>query len=389
MKRRAILFFLLFLLQMGSVPTLAAEPTVAAQGAALIDGKTGRLLWGKNVDAPLAMASTTKIMTAILVLERASLTEVVTVSKNAAQQPKVHMSLQEGEQWQVGDLLSAMLLRSYNDAAVALAEQVSGNVAKFCAEMTKKAKEIGARDTVFGSPNGLDSHLTAEQHHSTAYDMALIGAYALENETFREIIAQQEIYVSDLTGKHSCSVTNADRFLQEYSGALGIKTGYTNRAGHCFVGAAERDGVRLVSAVLGSGWGDAGKQKKWTDTKALMDYGFAVFHPYEAVQAGESFGEIRITDSPTTQMETILAEGYTALFSDAEIEKLHLTADLPKELAAPVHRGERLGQAVLWLGEERLAAVDLLAAEDAEPFTLAQRLLRLAEGWLSWRNWKD
>ena len=148
-------------------------------------------------------------------------------------------------------------------------------------------------------------------------------------------------------------------------------------------------GVRLVSAVLGSGWGDAGKQKKWTDTKALMDYGFAVFHPYEAVQAGESFGEIRITDSPTTQMETILAEGYTALFSDAEIEKLHLTADLPKELAAPVHRGERLGQAVLWLGEERLAAVDLLAAEDAEPFTLAQRLLRLAEGWLSWRNWKD
>ena len=129
MKRRAILFFLLFLLQMGSVPTLAAEPTVAAQGAALIDGKTGRLLWGKNADAPLAMASTTKIMTAILVLERARLTEVVTVSKNAAQQPKVHMSLQEGEQWQVGDLLSAMLLRSYNDAAVALAEQVSGIVA--------------------------------------------------------------------------------------------------------------------------------------------------------------------------------------------------------------------------------------------------------------------
>ena len=100
----------------------------------------------------------------------------------------------------------------------------------------------------------------------------------------------------------------------------------------------------------------------------------------------ESFGEIRITDSPTAQMETILAEGYTALFSDAEIEKLHLTADLPKELAAPVHRGERLGQAVLWLGEERLAAVDLLAAEDAEPFTLRERLLRLAEGWLSWRD---
>ena len=387
MKRRAILFILLFLL--GTVPTFAAEPTVAAQGAALIDAKTGRLLWGKNADAPLAMASTTKIMTAILVLEQADLTETVTVSKNAAQQPKVHMDLQEGEQWQVGDLLSAMLLRSYNDAAVALAEQVSGSVADFCAEMTKKAEEIGAKDTVFGSPNGLDSHLTEAQHHSTAYDMALIGAYALENETFREIIAQQEIHVSDLTGKHLCSVTNADRFLQEYSGALGIKTGYTNRAGHCFVGAAERDGVRLVSAVLGSGWGDAGKQKKWTDTKALMDYGFAAFHPYEAVRAEESFGEIRITDSPTAQMETVLAEGYTALFSEEEIANLHLTAELPEEIAAPVHRGEKLGQAVLCLGEKRLAAVDLLAAEDAAPYTLAERLFRLAEGWLRWRDWKD
>lgn len=386
MKYRAILFILLFFLQITAVPSLAAEPTVAAQGAALIDGKTGRLLWGKNEDAPLAMASTTKIMTASLVLERADLTEVVTVSKNAAQQPKVHMNLQEGEQWSVGDLLSAMLLRSYNDAAVALAEHISGNVADFCAEMTKKAQEIGAKDTVFGSPNGLDSHLTEKQHHSTAYDMALIGAYALENKTLWEIIAQQEIHISDAEGKHICDVTNADRFLQEYSGALGIKTGYTNRAGHCFVGAAEREEVLLVSAVLGSGWGETGKQKKWTDTKALMDYGFATFHPYQAVQAGEYFGEIRITDSPTERMETILAEGYTALFSQEETKRLHLTAELPKAVAAPVRKGEKLGQAVLWLGEERLAEVDLLAAENAEPFTLAQRLLRLAAGWLSWRN---
>lgn len=389
MKCRAILFFLLFLLHVGIVPTCAAEPTVAAQGAALIDAETGRLLWGKNEDTPLAMASTTKIMTAILVLEQADLTETVTVSKNAAQQPKVHMDLQAGEQWKVGDLLSAMLLRSYNDAAVALAEHVSGSVAEFCAEMTKKAQEIGAKDTVFGSPNGLDSHLTEEQHHSTAYDMALIGAYALENETFREIIAQQSISVTDLTGKHLCSVTNADRFLQEYSGALGIKTGYTNQAGHCFVGAAERNGVRLVSAVLGSGWGDAGKQKKWTDTKTLMDYGFATFHPYQAVQAGDVYGEILITDSPTERMETILAEGYTALFSEEEIGRLRLTADLPQEIAAPVLQGEKIGQAVLWLGEERIAAVDLLAAENAEPFTLAQRLLRLAEGWLRWRDWRN
>ena len=386
MKRRAILFFLLFLLH-AAVPTPAAEPTVAAQGAALIDGKTGRLLWGKNEETPLAMASTTKIMTAILVLERADLAEVVTVSKNAAQQPKVHMNLQEGEQWQAGDLLSAMMLRSYNDAAVALAEHISGSVEEFCAEMTKKAQALGAKDTVFGSPNGLDSHLTAAQHHSTAYDMGLIGAYALENETFREIIAQAAISVSDVEGKHLCTVTNADRFLQEYAGALGIKTGYTNQAGHCFVGAAEREDVLLVSAVLGSGWGDTGKQKKWTDTKALMDYGFATFHPYEALQAGTPFGAVAVTDSPTAQIQTVLAEGYTALFSEEEKEKLHLQADLPQAIAAPVRKGERLGKAVLYLGEKPLAEVDLLSADAAAPFTLAERLHRLTKKWLTWQRW--
>lgn len=385
MKRGAILFFLLFLFF--SLPTPAAEPTIAAQGAALLDGKTGRLLWGKNEETPLAMASTTKIMTAILILERVDLTELVTISKHAAQQPKVHMGLQEGEQWQAGDLLSAMMLRSYNDAAVALAEHCAGSVEEFCAEMTKQAQAIGARDTVFGSPNGLDSHLTAAQHHSTAYDMALIGAYALKNEAFREIIAQAAISIADAEGKHPCTVTNADRFLQEYTGALGIKTGYTNQAGHCFVGAAEREGVLLVSAVLGSGWGESGKQRKWTDTKALMDYGFATFRPYTAFRAGDACGEVAIKDSPTERMQTVLAEGYTALFSEQEQAQLHLQADLPQEIAAPVQKGERLGKAVLYLENVPLAEVDLLSADAAAPFTLAERLRRLSKNWLCWQKW--
>ncbi len=382
--KRITLLLLLFLLS--ATPVFAKEPNVAAQGAALIDGKTGRLLWEKNGEKPFAMASTTKIMTAILVLENADLEDTVTISKNAAHQPEVHMDLKEGEQWKVRDLLSAMMLRSYNDAAVALAEHVSGSVEKFCAQMTKKAEEIGAKDTVFGSPNGLDSHLTDAQHHSTAYDMSLIAAYALENETFREIIAQPEISVADIEGKHICNATNADRFLKEYSGALGIKTGYTNKAGHCFVGAAEREDVLLISTVLGSGWGDAGKQKKWTDTKALMDYGFDTFHPYEAVAKGTVLGEVKLIDSPVEQVETVLAEGYTALFSEEEIENLRLETDLPKEVQAPVEKGERLGKATLWLGEEKLAEIDLLAEEGAPTFTLMERLYRLAENWLTWRK---
>lgn len=384
MIRRIPLVLLLFLLSAATV--FAAEPKVAAQGAVLIDGRSGRLLWGKNGDMPLAMASTTKIMTAILVLEEADGEEIVTVSKNAAHQPEVHMNLREGEQWRVGDLLSAMLLRSYNDAAVALAEHISGSVEGFCEKMTEKAKEIGAEDTVFGSPNGLDSQLTEEEHHSTAYDMALIGAYALQNEDFREIIAQAETEIADLTGGHRCHVTNADRFLKEYEGALGIKTGYTNKAGHCFVGAAEQDGRLLVSAVLGSGWGAEGKERKWTDTKALMEYGFANYHAYEAVKKGTVFGEIAVRDSLTESMETVLGEGYTALFSEAERESLRMEAILPKEKEAPIAAGERLGTAVLWLGEEKIAEIPLLAKKDAAALTLTERLRGLAGRWLLWRK---
>ena len=382
--KRILSVLLLFLLSATTV--FGAEPNVAAQGAALIDGKTGRLLWGRNAEEPMAMASTTKIMTAILVLENCDLGEIVTVSKNAAHQPEVHMELKEGEEWKTGDLLSAMMLRSYNDAAVALAEHVSGDVENFCAEMTEKAKEIGAKNTIFGSPNGLDSHLSDVEHHSTAYDMALIAAYALENEMFREIIAQPEMYATNLEGRHICNVTNADRFLREYSGALGVKTGYTNKAGHCFVGAAEREEVLLVSAVLGSGWGTSGKEKKWTDTKALMDYGFENFHMHEAVKAGTAFGEVKIIDSPIESVKTVLSEGYTALFSNEEIETMRLEAELPKEIEAPVETGESLGKAILWLGDEKITEIDLIAQNSAPSYTLAERLQRLAENWLLWRK---
>lgn len=384
MKRRILSVLLLFLLS--ATTAFGAEPQVAAQGAALIDGRTGRLLWGKNAEQPMAMASTTKIMTAVLILENCDLDEIVTVSKNAAHQPEVHMDLQEGEQWKVGDLLSAMMLRSYNDAAVALAEHCAGSVAQFCGKMTQKAQEIGAKDTVFGSPNGLDSHLTDAEHHSTAYDMSLIAAYALQKEQFRNIIAQPEISVTDVDGKHICSVTNADRFLREYSGALGVKTGYTNKAGHCFVGAAEREDVLLISTVLGSGWGTSGKEKKWTDTKALMEYGFAEYHLYEAVKKGTVFGEVLVADAPMERVETVLAEGYTALFSAAEKENLRMEAILPEKVEAPIAAGELLGKAMLYLGEEKITELDLVARNDVSAFTLLERLERLAENWLSWRK---
>lgn len=381
MRRAGILVLLLFLC---CSIAYGAEPTVGAQGAALVDGTTGRLLWGKNAEEPLAMASTTKIMTAILVLENANLDDVVTVSKNAAAQPEVHMDLKAGEQWKVGDLLSAMMLRSYNDTAVALAEHVSGSVEAFCQLMTEKATEIGAEDTVFGSPNGLDSQIPFDKHHSTAKDMALIAAYALKNEKFCSVIAQSSVTIDEVTGKRQCQVTNADRFLQEYKGALGVKTGYTNKAGHCFVGAAEQNGVRLVSTVLGSGWGSSGKEKKWTDTKAIMNYGFATFFPYEAAKKGQVCGNVPILHSKVLEVGAVLQGGYQGLFSKEEQDGLQLSISLPESIEAPIQGGQELGKAQIMLKNEVLAEIPVLADRSAPAYTLADWFYYLSQNWITW-----
>lgn len=381
MRRAGILILLLFLC---SSLVYAAEPSVGAQGAALVDGNSGRLLWGKNEEEPLAMASTTKIMTAILVLENTNLDDVVTISQNAARQPEVHMDLKAGEQWKVGDLLSVMMLRSYNDTAVALAEHVSGSVGAFCQLMTKKAAEIGAEDTVFGSPNGLDSQIPFAKHHSTAKDMSLITAYALKNEEFCRIIGQPEVTIYEVTGKRQCQVTNADRFLREYQGAMGVKTGYTNKAGHCFVGAAEKDGVRLVTTVLGSGWGTAGKEKKWKDTKELMDYGFATFFLCEVAAKGQNCGNISVLHSKVGSIEGILKDGYQGLFSKEEQGKLELTVSLPESIEAPIQEGQQIGIAQLKLGDELLAEIPILADCSAPAYNLADWYLYLSKKWITW-----
>ncbi len=361
-----------------------AEPDVGAAGAVLIDGNNGRVLYGKNEETELAMASTTKIMTAILVLENGNMEDVVTISANAASQPEVNMNLTTGEQWYVGDLLSAMMLCSYNDTAVALGEYISGTEEDFCQLMTAKGLEIGATQTVFGSPNGLDSHLTEDEHHSTAYDMALIGAYALENSAFRELIGQAQVTITEVTGKRQQTATNSNRFLNEYEGALGIKTGYTNRAGHCFVGAVEQGEQLLVSAVLASGWGTTGKEGKWTDTKALMTYGLENFTNVVVATEGMYAGALSVLHSPTEEVALTIREGYEGLFSEEEQEILSVSIFLPREIEAPMEMGTEVGVAKIILEEETLAEIPIVLAESVRRYTLLEWYEVVRGLWCDW-----
>lgn len=238
----------------------------------LIDGETGRILYEKNGYEQRAMASTTKIMTCILALEKCDEKEVVVISKNAVLMPKVRMDVKVGEQYYLKDLLYALMLESYNDVAVAIAEHIGGSVKGFAKKMNHKAKELGMTGSHFVTPNGLD----AKKHYSTAYDMALLGAYAIRNKRFLEIVNRKSYTLREINSGRTIQLYNRDSYLSMDSNAVGIKTGFTNQAGYCFVGATKNKKSTLISCVLGSGWPPS-KNQKWVDTKTLMQFGKEYF----------------------------------------------------------------------------------------------------------------
>lgn len=352
----------------------AGEPEIKSRSAVLIDAESGRVLWGQDYESPMAMASTTKIMTCIYTIENSNLEDEVTVSKNAAQAPRVKLFLSEGEKVRLKDLLYALMLKSSNDAAVAIAEHVGGSVEEFCSAMTEKAAEIGAKDTVFETPNGLDSG----DHHSTALDMALITRYALENETFREIIKTPAYSFS--SDRRSYSLTNADRLLSEYQGAIGVKTGYTGKAGHCFVGAAERDGMTLISVVLASGWGVTGKANKWSDTKAILSYGFDNFHTEEVVKEGEEAGEFEVLKGEKPAAKAVFEESITLPLKDGEKAEVRTSFDV---VSAPVLVGDNVGVGEIYVDGELLKSVHLVSAECVEEHSFDRFFWKIFNKWIN------
>ena len=352
------------------------KPTVEARGAILIDAETGRVLWGKNMDMPLSMASTTKIMTAVLALESKRLGETVTVSARAAAAPKVKMYLSAGEKLRLGDLLYALMLESSNDAAIAIAEHLGGSVEAFCAEMTRKAKEIGAKDSIFETPNGLD----AGSHHSTAYDMALITRYALRVPGFAELINTP--YASFESDRRGYDFNNLNRLLREYSGANGVKTGFTGRAGHCFVGAAKRGDMQLISVVLASGWGSRGKTQKWADTKEILNYGFNNYAYETIITAGSRAGTMPVTRSRETSVDYVYRDGLRVPMNRHEKERVKISISAPESVRAPIEKGDAIGAANIIINEEDYCVITLTASEGASRHDLKTSLEKVLDAWL-------
>jgi len=374
-------FFLLLTVPMlamsRTVTVFGSAPDIAAHAAILMDAKTGRILWEKDAHKPMAMASTTKIMTAVLALESGRSHETVTVSPAAAAAPKMKMHLTSGEKIRLSDLLLALMLESSNDAAVAIAEHLAGSVPEFCAIMTEKARQIGAKDTLFETPNGLD----AGDHHSTAYDLAVITRYALEVPGFIELTNTPSAHFS--SDKRSYVMTNKNRLLQEYQGANGVKTGFTGKAGHCFVGAAKRDDMQLISVVLASGWGDQGRARKWIDTKAVLNYGFDHFAYESIIEAEALAGTVPVTRSRREGVEYVYKADLTLPLHKEEQGQVEVRLTIPPSIQAPIAKGQVIGWASVYIKDQLCAVMDVTATEEALRHDFKTSLEKVVNQWLS------
>lgn len=345
--------------------TTIEESKLYAQSAVLMDADSGRVLFEKQGYAQLPMASTTKIMTCILTLENGNLEDAVSVSHYASSMPKVKLHMQAGETYRLKDLLYSLMLESHNDSAVAIAEHVGGSVEGFAAMMNQKAKEIGCENTFFITPNGLDAQQEVQAkdgstvtmaHSTTARDLALIMSYCVTKspmkDIFLEITRTPSYRFSNLEGARSFSCNNHNAFLNMMEGALSGKTGFTGKAGYCYVGALERDGRTFAVALLACGWPN-NKTYKWSDTKKLMKYGIANYQKRDL--SAEPVSDEWLSDIPVTDAKTDYlfqsASANVFLQDDEpapsllmkEGENITVSCDVQKELAAPVSEGQQVG----------------------------------------------
>ena len=336
-----------------------------AKGAVLMDAKSGRVLFGKNADTVMPNASTTKVMTCILALESGKSDDILTVSKYAASMPKVHLGMREGQKFRMEDLLYSLMLESHNDSAVAIAEGVGGSVQHFSEMMNEKARELGCRNTTFLTPNGLDAEKTQKdgshcQHGTTAHDLAQILSYCItkspQKENFLKITQTRTYQFRDQEGGSQYSCCNHNAFLDMMDGAMTGKTGFTAKAGYCYVGALEREGHTLVVALLACGWPNH-KTYKWSDTRTLMQYGLDAFSPHSIDRKKITATQLPRVEVQKGQTDAIGQVSYASLKIEKskdktcngtillkQGEKITMECQIARIIEAPVKEGTVIGQ---------------------------------------------
>ncbi len=355
----------------GNISANAAATGSSAECMVLMDVKTNRVIYKKNAALKRPMASTTKIMTAIAVIENtADLNKIVKIPDSAVGVEGSSIYLEKGEELSLLDLLYGLMLQSGNDCAEALAVLTSGSKEKFAGLMNASARKIGALNSNFVTPHGLHH----AEHYTTAYDLALISSYALKNPVFAKIVSTKKHTTAWKGRDYKRVIINKNKLLSSFEGADGVKTGYTKKAGRCFVSSATRDGRRCVCAVLNCG-------PMFEECSSLMSRYFKEYENTEAVKKYDKLCDVPVKGAKNKTVAAGAGEDLLLALNAAEKENLRVETEYFKGLKAPVKAGTVVGKILIYVQNNLLFEEKLYTIEDAESKDLFDLLKDLADEW--------
>lgn len=347
--RKITVILTLVILFMLTGTAYAQGPDITAASAILMEMESGKILYKKDIFKPMPPASTTKVLTAILALDITNPSDEVEISKNSASTGEASIYLDAGEKLTVEELLKGALIKSGNDAAVALAEHVAGNVELFSLLMNKKSRLLGGTVSNFVNPNGLPD----DRHVSSTFDLATITRYALKDALFKQIV-DTKLETIPWNGSGQRYLRNTNRLLWEYSYVNGVKTGTTRAAGQCLVASAYKDGMQLISVVFKS-------KDRYGDTLKLLNYGFANYK-VEYVPKGQVLGKIHVANGTKNYTWAETKRPLVFVYNSNYKGVLEKKLDLTRSFSAPVELGKEVGTLSLWLANEKMAAVPLVTS---------------------------
>lgn len=369
-----LIFFCLTFLFLGvsfSFQNEAMAYTTTAKGCAVLETSTRRKLYAFNEDKKMPMASTTKIMTAITAIENVKdLDEKFEISPKAVGIAGTSLYMRKGDIYSTRDLLYALMLISGNDCSVAIAEHVAGSTSEFVTMMNDLARKIGATNSHFANTHGLD----ADGHYTTAYDLALITSYALENDTFREIVSTKNTKITNGKDDTNRYLKNKNKLLHTLDGCIGVKTGYTDDAGRCLVSAIERDGMRIVCVVLNCG-------PMFPESAVLLDECANDFKLCDLTALYDYDTTVPVVDGRTETTKIGTKESFVYPVTEEELKGLKIVYTKPDSLEAPLQKGSEVGKVEIFLGNDLLFSEKIFTIEDVKPKSIFQRMKDFFANW--------
>lgn len=342
-----------------------------AKSMVVIEADSKRVLNDKNKDERLAMASTTKIMTALVTCKNVKdFDEVVAINDNAVGIEGTSMYLKKGEKLTVKELLYGLMLPSGNDAAMALAYYVGGSEERFVEMMNEQAKELNLQNTHFANPHGLD----ADGHYTSAYDLAIITAEALKNDTFKEIVSTKNIRVTGSKENEPRFLSNKNKLLKTLDGCTGVKTGFTDNAGRCFVCSCTRDGMTLISVVLNCG-------PMFEESAKLLNTCFEKYKMREILEPYAQGENIKVSNGESDFVQTVTKHGFTYPLTDEEFNNIKIVRNQPEILDAPVVKEQKIGEIEIYLDKNLLFKENIYTMENVKSTKYLDKIWEIVDEW--------